>query len=188
MSSPNFVLLEGYVARGAELREVGSRGNSVLAFALAVSNGRNRDGESLGTSYFDVEFWNPSERIADAIIDASEDDDSSLKVGIRARLKQDRWENDEGETRSRVKLAATTVFIPNYSENQNSDDDEDEGRSRRRSKKKSKRRGGGGRGKKKSRRSSGGSKKRSRRTAEEDTGVEDEDDFEDDEDDDDVPF
>ena len=187
MSSPNFVLLEGFVARNAELREL-KGGLTVLSFSLAVSNGRNKDGESLGSSYFDVEFWNPSEKVADNILDASEDEDGGLKVAVRGRLKQDRWENDEGETRSRVKISATTVSVPNYSENGNNNDD---GGSRRRGKKNSKRSSGRGGKKSSSRRNSGGnSKKRSsRRTAEEDTGRSDDDDFGDDEDDDDgVPF
>ncbi|MCK5610086.1 single-stranded DNA-binding protein [Candidatus Pacearchaeota archaeon] len=194
MSSPNFVLIEGYIARGAELREVGTRGNTVLSFTIGVSNGRDKDGESLGSSYFDCEFWNPAEKLGDAIVDASEDEDSSLKVAVRGRLKQDRWKNEDDETRSRVKIAATTVSIPNYSENPN--DDDNKGGSRNKKKSSSGRKSGGrsSGGSKSSRSNSGGGtatkKKSNRKTAESNTGRDDDDDdFGDDDDDDgDVPF
>lgn len=190
MSSPNFLLIEGYITRNAELRHVGNNDNSVLSFSIGVSKGRDKDGESLGSSYFDCEFWNPPEKVLNNILDASEDEDSSLKVAIRGRLQQDRWENDEGENRSRVKIAVTTVSIPNYSENQNDDKGRGGGKSRNKksNNKKSSRKSSGGRS---SSRRDGGentSKKKTRKTAEKNTGRDNDDDFEDNDDDDNVPF
>ncbi len=178
MSSPNFVLLEGYVSRNAELREVGNNGATILAFSVGVSKGRDSDGESLGTSYFDIDFWNPSEKLADSIIDASEDEDSSLKLSIRGRLNQDRWENEDGESRSRVKIVASTISIPNYSENN------DNGGKKGKKKKKKK----GSSKKKSSRPTNRKSSKKSRKAT--NTGRKNDDDFDEDEDDDedDVPF
>lgn len=182
MSSPNFVYLEGYIQR-AEEREVGRNGNRVLSFTLAV-RGRGEDAEY---SYFDVDHWNTPSKIAEAIIDAGESEGSSRKFAVRGSLKQDRWETEDGDKRSRVKIAATTVFAPFYSEE---DDDDDEGGSRRRSKKKSKKKSSkrGGSRKKSSSRRGGGGKKRRRRDEDEDYEDPDEESEEEDEDDDDVPF
>lgn len=184
MSSPNFVYLEGYIQR-AEVRQVGKNGNEVLSFTLAVPN----RGEDAGYSYFDVDHWNTPEAIADKIIEAGDSEDgNSRKFGIRGGLVQERWETEDGDKRSKVKIKATVIFPPFYSEN-NDEDEKPSGRSskKKKAKKKSGSKSGSKSKKRGSRGSSGRGKKSKRRDEPEDDDYEDPDD-DDDDGDDDVPF
>jgi len=187
MTSPNFVYLEGYIQR-AEIREVGRNGNQVLSFTLAV-RGRGEDAEY---SYFDVDHWNTPEKIASAIVEAGEQDEGpSRKFGIRGSLHQERWESEDGDKRSRVKIRATTIFLPQYS--QDNDEEEESSSSSQKKNKRSNKKSGKKSGKKKgskkgsSRSNSRGGKKR-RREEPEDEDYEDPDSDDDGDGDDEVPF
>lgn len=103
MNSLNSILVEGNLTRDPLLAET-PRGTPVCNFAVA-SNRFYRDNEELQkeVSFFDVEVWAKlAERCG-----------STLKKGrgvrVVGRLKQDRWIDSEGKSRSRVKIVGEHV-------------------------------------------------------------------------------
>ena len=103
MNSLNSILLEGNLTRDPESKQT-SKGTALCTFAVA-SNRYFRMGESTQkeVSFFDVETWSGlAERCA-----------AELKKGRGVRvighLKQDRWTDPEGQTRSKIKIVADHV-------------------------------------------------------------------------------
>ncbi|AHC13637.1 single-stranded DNA-binding protein [Salinispira pacifica] len=114
----NSVLLDGNLTRDPELRET-SKGTSVCHFGLASNRYYEVNDEKVEeVSFFDVESWS---KLAEAC-----DKHLSKGRGIRVigRLKQDRWQDKEGQNRSRVKVVADhIVFKPKISRNEASQAD-----------------------------------------------------------------
>jgi len=111
----NNVVLSGNLTRDVELREVSS-GRKVCTLSVAnnrtyVSNGE----KTVETSFVDVDVWGV----------VAENCNKYLKKGspvvVLGRIKQERWENENGEKRNRIKVVASNVqFISfgNRSENE----------------------------------------------------------------------
>lgn len=104
MSDRNMVILEGNITNDLDL-QTGASGRTYLRFGLAVNKSRrNADGDwENEPHFFDVTAFGD---IADHVA-------SSLSKGSRAvvtgRLEQSKWENEEGEKRSRVAVIADDV-------------------------------------------------------------------------------
>lgn len=109
MNSLNSILVEGNLTRDPLLAQT-PKGTPVCNFSVA-SNRFYRNNEELQkeVSFFDVEVWSKlAERCADTL-------KKGRGVRVVGRLKQDRWENKDGEPRSRVKIVAEHVeFKPQW--------------------------------------------------------------------------
>jgi single-strand DNA-binding protein len=101
------VVLIGNLTRDPELRSTQS-GLSVGSFSVAV-NGREKRGDSWEdyVSFYDVTVFGKQAENANQYLS------KGSPVAIDGRLRQDRWENNDGQKRSAVKVIAETVnFLP----------------------------------------------------------------------------
>lgn len=98
MASFNRVILVGNLTRDIELRETPG-GASVADAGLAV-NDRRKQGEEWvdETSFVDLTIWG---RTAE---NAAEYLSKGSPILIEGRLKQDSWQNDQGEKRTKLKV------------------------------------------------------------------------------------
>lgn len=103
MNSLNSILLEGNLVRDPESKTLPT-GSQVCNFAVA-SNRFYKQNEELEkeVSFFDVEAW---ARLAQA---CAENLKKGRGVRVVGRLKQDRWTDPEGKSRSKVKIVAEHV-------------------------------------------------------------------------------
>ena len=111
MNNLNSILLEGNLVRDPELAYT-PKGTPVCTFSVATHRYFKQDEEyQEETSYFDVTVWN---RLAEV---CGEYLTKGRGVRVVGRLKQDRWENGEGKTRSKVHIIAEHVeFKPKLKE------------------------------------------------------------------------
>jgi single-strand DNA-binding protein len=104
MNSLNSILLEGNLVRDPESKTLPT-GSQVCNFAIASDRFyKQAEGDlEKEVSYFDVEAW---AKLGTACV-------QNLKKGrgvrVVGRLKQDRWTDQEGKTKSRVKIVAEHV-------------------------------------------------------------------------------
>jgi len=102
MSNFNQVVEMGRLVADPEKQEVGD-GLSLTKFTIAV----NRIGKDDETDFFDCEAWR---KTADVVAAHKSKGDLIQVVG---RLKQSKWKNKEGQTRSKVLIVADNViFLP----------------------------------------------------------------------------
>ena len=103
MNSLNSILLEGNLVRDPESKTT-STGSQGCDFCVASDRYYKQNDElEKEVSYFDVEAW--------AKLGAACSQNLKKGRGVRVvgRLKQDRWSDPEGKTRSRVKIVAEHV-------------------------------------------------------------------------------
>ncbi len=103
----NSVLIDGNLTRDPEVRTT-SKGTKVCNFGLASNRYYEVEEEKVQeVSFFDIESWSKlGEACANNLT-------KGRGVRVIGRLKQDRWQNDEGQNRSRVKIVAEhIVFKP----------------------------------------------------------------------------
>ncbi len=111
MNNLNSILLEGNLVRDPEISYT-TKGTAVCTFSVAC-NRYYKQGEELEeeVSYFEVTAWN---RLAEV---CKEYLAKGRGVRVVGRLKQDRWEDPEGKTRSKVHIVAEHVeFKPRPAE------------------------------------------------------------------------
>jgi len=95
----NVVHLGGRLTSHPDLDQT-SGGTSVVDMSMAVNRFFNGEEE---TSFFDVTVWgDQAENVAEYL---SKGD----PVLITGRLQQDRWQNEQGDNRSKVKVVANDV-------------------------------------------------------------------------------
>jgi single-strand DNA-binding protein len=104
MKNLSYIILDGNLTQDPELKNT-SIGKSVTNFTVAVNHNGSygEDKEPEDVSYFEVEAW---EKIGE---NCSEYLKKGSKVTIMGNLRQSRWKTNEGESRSRVKVVATSV-------------------------------------------------------------------------------
>jgi len=105
--SINRVTLMGRLTRDIESRTVGAANTPVASFTVALSEYyKNQAGERVETShYFDVVTWGKqAEHCAKYL-------SKGRLVVLEGRLQHDRWENEEGVKRQRVKVRAERVHF-----------------------------------------------------------------------------
>jgi single-strand DNA-binding protein len=103
----NSVLIDGNLTRDPELRTT-TKGTKVCNFGLASNRFYEVDEEKVQeVSFFDIESWSKlGEACANHLT-------KGRGVRVIGRLKQDRWQTDDGQNRSRVKIVAEhIVFKP----------------------------------------------------------------------------
>ena len=121
MNNLNSILIEGNLVRDPELSYT-AKGTAVCKFSLATDRFYKQEDEfQKEVSYFDVTTW---AKLAEAC-------QAQLKKGrgvrVIGRLKQDRWQNPEGDNRSKVHIVAEHVdFKPLPREKVETDEEVDE--------------------------------------------------------------
>jgi len=103
MSNLNVVVLEGNLTRDPELRFTPS-GAAVANFSIGV-NESFKQGDEWKTyaSFIDITVWGKqAENCSEYLAKGSH-------VAVKGRLKQERWETEGGDTRSRVVVIADMV-------------------------------------------------------------------------------
>ncbi len=106
MASDNQVTIVGNLTRDPELRYT-PNGAALAKFGVAVSrrvkddaSGQWRDAE---TAFLDVTAWRQlAENVAESLVQGS-------RVVVVGRLKQDQWETQEGEKRSKIVIEADEI-------------------------------------------------------------------------------
>lgn len=110
MNNLNSILLEGNLVRDPELRYT-PQGTPVCKFCIATDRSYKQDNEyQKEVSYFNITTWTKT----------AETCGSQLKKGrgvrVVGRLKQDRWQDPEGKTKSKIHVIANYVeFMPDKS-------------------------------------------------------------------------
>lgn len=123
MDDFNSIVLEGHVVRDPDSRTM-PKGTSVCSFSIAVNRSyRASTGERKEeVSFFDVESWGSiAEECAGKCV-------KGRGIRVAGRLKQNRWQDSEGKTQSRIRIIAEHVdFKPMFSRDRTA---ESEGRLR----------------------------------------------------------
>ena len=108
MAAFNRVILMGNLTRDPELRYTPS-GLAVAHFGLAVNRKfTSKEGEKKEeVNFFDIEAWDKQAELSSEYLN------KGSGVFLEGRLKQDRWEDESGNKRSRIKIVAMTIqFLP----------------------------------------------------------------------------
>jgi single-strand DNA-binding protein len=96
----NTVTVSGRATRDPELRHTQS-GHAVCEFGIAVDEYK-KDAEN-EVSFFDVVVWNAfGELIANKLTKGD-------LLTVQGRLRQDRWQTEGGENRSKVRITASQI-------------------------------------------------------------------------------
>lgn len=103
MGNYNRVILMGNLTRDPEVRFLDS-GMAVASFGLAVNRKWKKDGETKEeVSFFDCEAWGKTAEICGEYLA------KGRPVLIDGRLKQERWEDDGGNKRQKIKVVINEV-------------------------------------------------------------------------------
>lgn len=106
MSGVNRVHLIGGLTRDPEVRHF-ENGNVVASMSLATSESyKNKSGEKVtDTEYHDLELWNGLAKIAEQYLSKGK------TIYVEGKIKTDRWQNEQGENRSKVKIRVTSMTM-----------------------------------------------------------------------------
>ena len=103
MNNLNSILIEGNMVRDPLIRST-PKGTSICTFSLASNRYMKQDsGWGKEVSFFTVEAWS---KLADACYSLGH---KGRGVRVVGRLKQDRWNNAEGKSCSRITIVAEHV-------------------------------------------------------------------------------
>ena len=102
MSDSNITIV-GNLTRTPELRYL-TNGTAVCNLGVAINRRYQKNGEWVEeVSFFDVVCWRDlADNVAESV-------DKGDRVIVTGRLEQRRWENSEGENRSKVEIVADSV-------------------------------------------------------------------------------
>ena len=105
MNQLNSIILEGNVCKEPEIKEINGEKN-LATFSIAVNRYyKKADGDfEQETSYFDIEAWGTN-----YVKLISEKAEKGSGVRIVGRLKQNRWQDQNGKWQSRVSVVAEHV-------------------------------------------------------------------------------
>lgn len=100
----NTVTLVGNLTRDPELKHAGD--TAIANLGIAVNGSVKKNGEWVDRAdFFDVTvFGKRAENVCQYLSKGS-------KLAIAGRLRQDRWETDSGENRSKVKIIADQIVF-----------------------------------------------------------------------------
>ncbi len=108
MAGFNRVILMGNLTRDPELRYTPS-GSPVAQFGLAVNRKytAKEGGKKEEVDFFEIETWDKRAELCSEYLN------KGSGLFLEGRLKQDRWEDDAGNKRSKIKIVATAIqFLP----------------------------------------------------------------------------
>ncbi len=114
MNSLNSILIEGNLTKDPVTKSL-NNGSKVCVFSFASNKYYKQNGEAQKeTSFFNVETWG---KLA---VFCSEALKKGRGVRVVGRLKQDRWNDESGNFKSRVKIVAEHVELkPIFNINRN---------------------------------------------------------------------
>ena len=120
MNNLNSILLEGNLVRDPELSYT-TKGTTVCKFSIAANRYFKQDDElQQEVSYFDITTWSRLAEVCNEYLS------KGRGVRVVGRLKQDRWEDAEGKTRSKVHIIAEHVeFKPKFKGKQDDETDQE---------------------------------------------------------------
>lgn len=103
MNNLNSVLIEGNLTRDPELSYTG-KGTAVTKLGLANNRWFKQEDElQKETSFFDVTVWGHQAEVCEQYLK------KGRGVRVVGRLKQDRWQDPEGNPHSKVEIVAEHV-------------------------------------------------------------------------------
>jgi single-strand DNA-binding protein len=107
MNNLNSVLIEGHLAKDPELSYT-STGRPVGRLRIGCNRSFKKDDEyQQEASFFDITVWGRQAEVC------SEHLEKGRGVRVVGRLKEDRWQDQEGNNRSKVQIVAEHVeFMP----------------------------------------------------------------------------
>lgn len=112
MTDINNVTVEGRLTSGISEKDFGYIGNGTAKLTIHLANNRSvkKNNEwSDEPSFFDVVIWG---RLAEAIKPKIE---KGVAVVVQGRLQQDRWQDQNGQNKSRIYINAENIKV--YSKN-----------------------------------------------------------------------
>lgn len=105
MSNLNCVFIIGRLTRNMELKYT-SGGTAIGNFSIAVNRGRKQDGNWIEeVNYFNCILWG---KRAEAL---SQYMTKGMEVGIEGELKQNRWKDQDGNSRQKVEIVAKNINL-----------------------------------------------------------------------------
>ena len=111
MNNLNSILVEGNLTKDPVFTE-NAKGTSICSFTIATNRYYKQEEEYQNeVSYLDVETWS---KLADACRDHLT---KGRGVRVVGRVKQDRWLDQEGKNRSKVKIVAEHVEFKPFKKN-----------------------------------------------------------------------
>jgi single-strand DNA-binding protein len=105
MADLNHVVLIGRLTRDAELK-ITAGGQAVCKFSIAV-NRRRKNGDQWEdeANFFDIVVWGrQGEALSQYLV-------KGKMVGVDGELRQDRWQQQDGQNRSKVEIVATYLQL-----------------------------------------------------------------------------
>ena len=93
--------IEGNATREPVLRKT-KTGKSVCSFSIAI-NHYSREGAEPSVSYVDVETW---EKLAEI---CARSVNKGKRVMVFGSLRQDRWQDEDGNNRSKIKVVGSDI-------------------------------------------------------------------------------
>ena len=120
MNNLNSILVEGNLTKDPVFTE-NSKGTSICSFTIATNRYYKQEDEYQNeVSYLDVETW---AKLAEACRDHLT---KGRGVRVVGRAKQDRWLDQEGKNRSKVKIVAEHVEFKPFKKNDESKEEASE--------------------------------------------------------------
>ncbi len=95
----NSVNVTGRIGKEPEMRQTTS-GKSVCNFSIALDEGKDQD-----PTWVDVTAWEKTAELVNEYLAKGDE------CGVTGRLRQERWEADGGEKRSRLVIVANQVVF-----------------------------------------------------------------------------
>jgi single-strand DNA-binding protein len=105
MADLNHVVLIGRLTRDAELK-ITANGQAVCKFSIAV-NRRRKNGDQWEdeANFFDIVVWGrQGESLSQYLV-------KGKMVGVDGELRQDRWQQQDGQNRSKVEIVANYLQL-----------------------------------------------------------------------------
>lgn len=101
------VVVAGNLVRDPEMKYAPS-GTPICEFGVAVNEKFNKDGEKREeVSYFDVTCFGKTAEVASQYLTKGK------PVALEGKLQQQRWENQDGQKRSKIVVIANRIhFLP----------------------------------------------------------------------------
>ncbi len=103
MNQLNSIIVEGNLVRDPESR-LTPKGTPLCQFCIATNRYFKQDGvRNSEVSYFDVEVWSKVAESCEKYLN------KGRGVRVVGRLKQDRWTDDQGQSRTKIKIVGEHV-------------------------------------------------------------------------------
>ncbi|OJF76746.1 MAG: single-stranded DNA-binding protein [Treponema sp. CETP13] len=120
MNSMNTIMMEGHVVRDPEFKTT-TKGTPLCTFSIGVNRTyKKEDSFAKEVSFFDIETWGKwAELCKDQIT-------KGRGVRIVGRLKQNRWNDDDGKNHSHITILAEHVeFRPVFKKSETDEEEKE---------------------------------------------------------------